>query len=117
MSLKYRVRLQNDRVVGPFVAEEIGELFAKGHITGSEKCQQFPIGEWKEIGKFPNLVQIFTEIVKSKQAQLESAKVSDKASPPPQVSSTATEAKSSELKPEESGEKVQVPRIVSCRIS
>ena len=55
MSLKYRIRLKNERVIGPFSAEEIGELFLKGHIEGTEMCQQFPIGDWKSLQNFQDL--------------------------------------------------------------
>ena len=58
MSLKYRIRLQNERVVGPFSSEEIGELFLKGHIAGNEPCQQFPIGDWRSLQSFPALKQL-----------------------------------------------------------
>ena len=62
MSVKYRVRLKNERVIGPFSAEEIGELFLKGHIEGTEMCQQFPIGDWKSVNLFSNISEIFKKI-------------------------------------------------------
>lgn len=62
MDLKYRVRLKNERVIGPFSAEEIGELLIKNHIVGSEMCQQFPIGDWRPLPLFPNLKTIIEEI-------------------------------------------------------
>lgn len=55
MSLKYRVRLKTKRVVGPFSKEEITELFLKGHIDGTELCQEFPIGDWKSLEAFSEL--------------------------------------------------------------
>lgn len=64
MSVKYRVRLQNDRIIGPFTAEEIGELFLKDHITGEELCQQFPIGDWRALSSFPNLNNLIQQIKK-----------------------------------------------------
>lgn len=65
MDLKYRIRLKNERVIGPFSTEEIGELFIKGHIVGSEMCQQFPIGDWRPIPLFSNLKSLLEEIKKS----------------------------------------------------
>lgn len=56
MDVKYRIRLKNERVIGPFSAEEIGELFTKGHINGTEMCQQFPVGDWKPLSSFPDLL-------------------------------------------------------------
>lgn len=67
MDLKYRIRLKNERVIGPFSTEEIGELLLKGHIVGSEMCQQFPIGDWRPLPLFPNLKSII-DSVKAAQA-------------------------------------------------
>lgn len=64
MAVKYRVRLQNDRVIGPFTAEEIGELFLKNHINGEELCQQFPIGDWRALSSFSNLNTLIEQIKK-----------------------------------------------------
>lgn len=62
MSVKYRIRLQNDRVIGPFTTEEIGELYLKNHINGDELCQQFPIGDWRNIKTYPNLIALINKI-------------------------------------------------------
>ena len=42
MSKKYFVYLDNDRKVGPFTREQIGILYLKGHIKGTEFCETFP---------------------------------------------------------------------------
>jgi len=65
MSLKYRIRLKNDRVIGPFTSEEVAELFFKKHIDGHELCQQFPIGDWRKITTFPTLLSLIEEIRKN----------------------------------------------------
>ena len=62
MSLKYRIRLKNERVIGPFSAEEVAELIIKNHIDGSEMCQQFPIGDWRALNLFPKLLETIEEI-------------------------------------------------------
>ncbi len=62
MSVKYRIRLQNDRVIGPFTTEEVGELFLKNHIHGDELCQQFPIGDWRKISTFADLHKLIEAI-------------------------------------------------------
>jgi len=49
---KYRVRLNNGRILGPFTVEQLNELTKKGHISGNEDAQVFPIGEWKPIVEF-----------------------------------------------------------------
>lgn len=69
MSAKYRIRLTNDRVIGPFSTEEIGELFLKGHITGAELCQQFPIGNWEPITKFHS-INLLIEKIKNMNLQV-----------------------------------------------
>ena len=62
---RYRIRLKNGRVVGPFKIEDFGELYAKGHILGSEDCQVFPTGDWKPINSFENIRDVIgkTQIV------------------------------------------------------
>ena len=62
MNLKYRIRLKNERVIGPFSAEEIAELIIKNHIVGSELCQLFPIGDWLPLGSFQSLLTQIEEI-------------------------------------------------------
>jgi tetratricopeptide (TPR) repeat protein len=62
MSLKYRIRLHNDRVIGPFTTEEIGELYSKKHIIGDELCQLFPIGDWQSLANFPTLAPKISNI-------------------------------------------------------
>lgn len=67
MSKKYRVKLLNDRVVGPFVVEQIGELYSKGHLQGDEKCQVFPVGDWQSLLDFPDIKDIIVKLAKGEQ--------------------------------------------------
>jgi tetratricopeptide (TPR) repeat protein len=46
---KYRIRLSNGRVIGPFEKAQLFELKAKGHIKGGEEAQVFPTGNWGPI--------------------------------------------------------------------
>ena len=55
---KYRIRLQNGRVIGPITALELPELVAKKHIDGSEDFQLFPTGDWKKVDNFPDLEEM-----------------------------------------------------------
>ena len=64
MSKKYRVKLLNDRVVGPFVVDQIGELYSKGHLLGDEKCQVFPVGDWKNLKDFDEIKEVLLKITK-----------------------------------------------------
>jgi tetratricopeptide (TPR) repeat protein len=49
---KYRIRLRNGRVIGPFLIEQLYELKAKGHILGNEEAQTFPTGQWQPLSTF-----------------------------------------------------------------
>lgn len=49
---KYRLRLNNGRVIGPFDLNQIHDLKLKGHIDGNEDAQVFPLGEWKAMSTF-----------------------------------------------------------------
>lgn len=49
---KYRIRLKNARVIGPFIESQLHELKAKGHIQGDEEAQVFPTGDWSPISSF-----------------------------------------------------------------
>ena len=49
---KYRIRLKNSRVIGPFIKNQLYELKTKGHILGDEEAQIFPTGDWLPISSF-----------------------------------------------------------------
>lgn len=66
MSVKYRIRLSNERVIGPFSEEEIVELVQKDHILGTENCQLFPIGDWKPISSFQSIYSVIQPIIEEK---------------------------------------------------
>jgi len=65
MAKKYRIKLKNDRVVGPFGLRQFEELFQKGHITGSENVQTFPSGDWKPLKSFGEIVELIAVNEKS----------------------------------------------------
>ena len=54
---KYRIRLLDKRVIGPFTAKEIEILLNKRRITGDEDFQEFPTGDWASLSMLPNLEQ------------------------------------------------------------
>ncbi len=64
---KYRVKLKNGRIVGPFKKEQIGELFSKGHISGKEAIQSYPAGDWLGLKDFPDLKKVIKEIITNKK--------------------------------------------------
>jgi hypothetical protein len=60
---KYRIRLKNGRVIGPFVKDQLLELKVKGHIQGTEDAQLFPTGDWKALTHF----DFYQELMKESQ--------------------------------------------------
>ena len=51
MEKKFRLKLENDRIIGPFKKDQIKALFNKEFLKGNELCQEFPIGDWENINK------------------------------------------------------------------
>lgn len=58
---KYRIRLTNGRVIGPFLKNQLFDLKAKGHIKGSEEAQIFPTGNWEPIKTFDFYSELIDE--------------------------------------------------------
>jgi hypothetical protein len=52
---KYRIKLKNERIVGPFLKAQVQELYDKEIIDGTEMCQAFPAGDWLPISSFTEL--------------------------------------------------------------
>ncbi len=58
---KYRIRLKNGRVIGPFDLDQIHDLKLKGHIHGNEEAQVFPLGEWRSMSTFEFHAKLMSE--------------------------------------------------------
>jgi tetratricopeptide (TPR) repeat protein len=58
---KYRIRLTNGRVIGPFIKTQLFELKSKGHIKGHEEAQIFPTGDWSPISSFEFYEELMDE--------------------------------------------------------
>ena len=63
---KYRLRLQNGRVVGPLELSQLAELYAKKRISGKEECQEYPTGDWLKIKDFPEIQDVLKSEFKEK---------------------------------------------------
>jgi tetratricopeptide (TPR) repeat protein len=66
---KYRIRLENGRVIGPFDKAQLFDLKTKGHIKGGEEAQVFPMGNWGPISTFdfyPELMDEDRTVIESK---------------------------------------------------
>lgn len=67
MSDKYRVRLENNRIVGPFPPAQIAELFERGHIVETSPCQVFPAGDWVEVSNFESIKKAIFDRISGKK--------------------------------------------------
>lgn len=63
MATKYRIKLSNGRIIGPFNRDQVGELYIKGHIRGEEDCQIFPAGDWKDLNEISELSDLIFKII------------------------------------------------------
>lgn len=63
MNIKYRIKLKNTRIVGPFEINQVGELYLKGRLEGDEQCQEFPAGDWRPIQEFKLLSELIIKII------------------------------------------------------
>ncbi|MBL6990005.1 MAG: tetratricopeptide repeat protein [Bacteriovoracaceae bacterium] len=63
MKKKYKLRLKSKRIVGPFTKEQLGELYLKGHIDGTEQFQIFPGGQWHGLTHFKEVEQLILKII------------------------------------------------------
>ena len=58
--MKYKIKLLNDRVIGPFTLGQVKQLYLKGKINLEVSLQEFPGGDWKDLNKFPNVLYEIT---------------------------------------------------------
>ncbi|MDC1174494.1 tetratricopeptide repeat protein [Bacteriovoracaceae bacterium] len=61
--VKYRIKLKDNRVIGPFTNNQVGELFINNKLTGEESYQEFPAGDWVDLENHPNLDKLFQRIL------------------------------------------------------
>ncbi|MGE3608877.1 MAG: tetratricopeptide repeat protein [Bacteriovoracaceae bacterium] len=71
--IKYRLRHENGRVIGPFTKDELFELKARGEISGKEEAQEYPAGNWLALEHF-DFYQDLVEKNNSSQASPSSSK-------------------------------------------
>lgn len=63
---KYRIKLLDERVIGPFTLNQVGELFLKNKLSGEEVFQKFPAGDWGTSELYPELENLFNRIISGK---------------------------------------------------
>lgn len=71
---KYRIRLENGRVIGPFDKRELFDLKTKGHISGKEEAQDFPMGNWAPLDTF----DFYEELMDDNHTVVEAKNTEDK---------------------------------------
>ena len=54
---KYRVKLKDDRIVGPLSESDIKSLLESKKINKQSNVQYFPNGEWKELESYSELIE------------------------------------------------------------
>lgn len=77
---KYRIRLPEGRVLGPFEKNQIFELKTKGHIKGDEEAQIFPTGSWlplKDFDFYPELMDENKTVIETRSESSEETFVLD----------------------------------------
>lgn len=57
---KYRIMLLDNRVIGPFSTIELMQLASQKRITGDEKFQLFPTGDWLNAKSIPEVSACFS---------------------------------------------------------
>ena len=62
---KYRIQLKDGRIIGPLALKDIIELIYRKKISGTEKVQIFPVGEWSSFNSYPELVKILESDIQS----------------------------------------------------
>lgn len=59
MSIKYRVRLEDQRIIGPILEKELIDLVDSNQVNDRCEIQIFPIGSWKKASLYSEFTQHF----------------------------------------------------------
>jgi tetratricopeptide (TPR) repeat protein len=60
--MKFRIRLANERIIGPLTPNQIAQLIISKKINSKLEGQLFPDGEWNKVTKIKELNNIFENI-------------------------------------------------------
>lgn len=60
MKNQYRIKLNDQRIIGPLFEEQVLELYRKERINLSEKIQKYPDGDWLPVSEMPQIVKYIT---------------------------------------------------------
>lgn len=67
MQVKYRIKVNDDRILGPLDKDEVAELYIKGHLEGEEECQIYPSGKWEPLSQYTEIVKAISLRISTKQ--------------------------------------------------
>lgn len=68
---KYRIRLANGRVIGPFIKSQLFELKSMGHIKGNEEGQIYPTGAWQALTE----MEIYAELMDDNRTVIQTSTI------------------------------------------
>jgi len=66
---KYRVKNEDDRILGPFDILQIKELNQKNQISETSLFQVFPIGDWEKSTDIPEIKKMFIESLRQENEE------------------------------------------------
>jgi tetratricopeptide (TPR) repeat protein len=84
----YKVKHQSGRILGPLDQERIRKLIQKNQITGVEIAKAYPVGDWQDINRFPELAELLLTHASGNQEASKGTLKSDQSSYQPILSPT-----------------------------
>src|SRR5688572_29890851 len=67
MDTKYKVKLNNGRLLGPLDFERVQALARKGHFLGKEATSVTPFSDWREFSSFPELAELLLQKIEGER--------------------------------------------------
>jgi tetratricopeptide (TPR) repeat protein len=89
MDTKYKVKLNNGRLLGPLDFDRVKALARKGHFSGSESTATAPFTNWREFRMFPELAELLVKKIET-EIKVKHSDTKEIAPPEPAYEATAT---------------------------
>jgi predicted Zn-dependent protease len=64
--VRFKIKLESGRVLGPLDLERVRLLVKKGVLKGDEVAREHPSGEWRGIAEIPELAEVFLKVAQSR---------------------------------------------------
>jgi tetratricopeptide (TPR) repeat protein len=84
----YKVKHHSGRILGPLDLERVRKLVLKNQIIGTEIAREYPIGEWVDINRIPEIAELLLQHAAGTLERSASALRSDQSSYRPILSPT-----------------------------